>query len=143
MPKHRDRHSRGLRGPLSVANPITGEVVPRRRREPAAAWFISSVEAAVERIRETAPHALGAVTIGVEEVPTLPPTWTDAVPLAAATEAMDRRPAQVVVYRRPLELRATSREELDDLVHRTIVEQLAEITNLDPTSIDPGYERDA
>lgn len=144
MPKRRDRHSRGLRGPLSVANPITGEEVPVRRRESSATFFVGSVEAALERIRRVAPQALGSVTIGVEDVPTLTDRWDgEPVPLAAATEATDRKPAQIVVYRRPLELRATSRRELDDLVHRTIVEQLAEITNLDARSIDPDYDRDA
>lgn len=144
MPKRRDRHQRGLRGPLSVANRITGEPVPLRRRESAGDVFVRAVEDAIARIGDTAPQALRGVTIGIEEVPTLTAAWRDeAVPLAAALGATEKRPAQVVVYRRPLELRAESRAELASLVHRTIVGQLAEITNLQPTTIDPDYDLDA
>lgn len=140
MPHNRDRHDRGLRGPLSVANDITGEPVPLRRRASSAEYFVSAVENAISRIRDSAPEVLRGVTIGIEEVPTLTESWgSEPVPLAAALDKTDKRPAQVVVYRRPLEFRAPSRPDLDALVHRTIVEQLAALTGLEATTIDPDY----
>ena len=62
---------------------------------------------------------------------------TDQVPLAAALEGSPDRPAQVVVYRRPLEHRAASRRGLQILVYRTIVEQLSALTGLSVDEIDP------
>ena len=59
------------------------------------------------------------------------------MPLASAVEATVARPAQVVLYRRPLEHRAASREGLRILVHRTVVEQLSALTGRSVTEIDP------
>ena len=61
----------------------------------------------------------------------------DQVPLAAALEGTPERPAQVVVYRRPLEHRAASRRGLRILVYRTIVEQLSALTGRSVDEIDP------
>ena len=71
-------------------------------------------------------------------MPHLDVGWaTDQVPLAAALEGSPDRPAQVVVYRRPLEHRAASRRGLQILVYRTIVEQLSALTGLSVDEIDP------
>ena len=43
----------------------------------------------------------------------------------------------VVVYRRPLESRAVRGEDLADLVHDVVVEQLARLLGKDPDEIDP------
>ena len=48
-------------------------------------------------------------------------------------------PAQIVVYRRPIEARATGAEELSDLVHDVVVEEVAELLGVDPQVLDPGY----
>jgi predicted Zn-dependent protease with MMP-like domain len=45
-------------------------------------------------------------------------------------------PAQIVLYRRPLELRAQHRDDLADLVHDVIVEQVANLLGLDPDDIE-------
>ena len=50
------------------------------------------------------------------------------MPLSAALEPTRGRRAQIVIFERPLELRATSRGELRRLVHQTIVEQLSALT---------------
>ena len=64
------------------------------------------------------------------------------VPLGVCVEATSLRPAQIVLYRRPLEHRAGSRSELQDLVHRTLVEQLAALTAQQVRDIDPELDED-
>jgi predicted Zn-dependent protease with MMP-like domain len=47
------------------------------------------------------------------------------------------RRARIVLYRRPLELRALDREDLEDLVHDIVVEEVAHFLGLDPHDVDP------
>jgi predicted Zn-dependent protease with MMP-like domain len=63
------------------------------------------------------------------------------VPLARLVPAgVDRRGqptrARIVVYRRPLEVRARDGADLADLVHEVLVEQVAAYLNLDPDVVD-------
>jgi hypothetical protein len=134
--RRRDRHQRGLRGPLALPNSYG-----RRARPPQPAnradFFDDSVHSAVDRIAASCPDALVGVTFGIEDVPSLPASWAgDRVPLAAAVEADAERMAQVVVYRRPLEHRAASRRGLRILVYRTIVEQLSALTGRPVSDFD-------
>lgn len=138
MSMRRDRHGRGIRGPLALPNPYTGRPVRPPQLVSKADWFAEAVTQSVSRIRRHCPQALADVQFGVEDVPTLTDAWRpDRVPLAAAVEADAEAPAQVVVFRRPLEHRAASRQGLQILVHHTIVEQLAALTGLDVATIDP------
>ena len=141
--RRRDRHQRGIRGPLALPNPLT--LRPARPARPAdrAAFFLDAVQSSVDQIAAQAPDALLGVTFGVEDVPYLETAWSgNQVPLAAAVEAAPGRPAQVVVYRRPLEHRAATRNGLRILVYRTIVEQLASLTGRSVDEIDPAGGRD-
>ncbi|MGL4831802.1 MAG: metallopeptidase family protein [Propionibacteriaceae bacterium] len=141
---NRNRHLRGLRGPLARTSPLLGEALPLRRRESSRDFFVGSIAESIRQISKDCPQALTDVTVGVEDVPTLSGAWAqERVPLAAATSATPTAPATVTVYRRPLEFRATSRRALDVLVYRTIVEQLAALTGLEVSTIDPtGRSRD-
>lgn len=143
MARRRDRHQRGLRGPLALPHAYGG-IAPLRRREPADAFFHRVVALAVTRVGRACPRALEGVVVGVEEVPHLRVDWAgDQVPLAAAVERTSESPARVIVYRRPLEHRAASRRGLEILVHRIVVEQLAALTAIDPDELDPdGYGAD-
>ncbi|MBP2416330.1 metallopeptidase family protein [Microlunatus capsulatus] len=136
--RRRDRHGRGLRGPLAAPSPLAGRPAnPPRPASPAEA-FHEAVHAAVERVARACPDAVAEVAFGIEEVPVLEPSWTGPhVPLALAVEATADRPAQLVVYRRPLEHRASSRRGLALLVHRTVVEQLAALTGRSVDELDP------
>jgi hypothetical protein len=141
--RRRDRHQRGIRGPLALPNPLTRN--PARPARPAdrAGFFLDAVQSSVDQIATQAPDALAGVTFGVEDVPYLETAWSGLqVPLAAAVEAAPGRPAQVVVYRRPLEHRAATRRGLRILVYRTIVEQLSALTGRSVDEIDPGGVRD-
>jgi predicted Zn-dependent protease with MMP-like domain len=46
-------------------------------------------------------------------------------------------PPRVVVYRRPLEARASDRGDLGELVHEVVVDQVAQLLGLDPDVVDP------
>jgi CTP:molybdopterin cytidylyltransferase MocA len=83
----RDRHQRGLRGPLALANPLTGRPVQPARPASRTAYFTDTVQSAVDQIAQHCPDALVGVTFGIEDVPYLNTAWSgDQVPLAAALE---------------------------------------------------------
>lgn len=105
-------------------------------------FFADCLRGSLTRISETCPRVLVGVDIGFEDVPTLTDAWYDSVPLAAAVSARPGSAAQVVLYRRPIEHRATGRRELARLVHRTIVEQLSALTGIDTDEIDPAADGD-
>lgn len=125
MPRRRDRHDRGFRGPLAAP----GSPVKLRRRTSRTEFFTDCVSEAVEAVLARDPQALDGILIGVEEVPHLAQRWSgDRVPLSAALEATKSSDAQVVLYERPIELRSTTSDELRRLVYRTLVEQLSTLT---------------
>jgi predicted Zn-dependent protease with MMP-like domain len=145
----RDRRGRGLRGLLVPA----GVPLSRSRAE----QFDDMVLDAVEHLEGRWATKLEAVEFAVEDVPAVPDgppeamVWgTDviedgAVPLArllpAGSDPAGRTtPPRIVVYRRPLELRALDRNELADLVHDVVVEQVANLLGLDPDEVDPPSE---
>ncbi len=66
----------------------------------------------------------------------------DRVPLAAAIEATPTRSAKIVIFRRPLERRATDRNDLLDMVHLTLVEQLSALTGRSMHDLDPQIDDD-
>ena len=136
--RRRDRHGRGLRGPLAGPSSLAGRRAnPPRPASPAEA-FHEAVHAAVERVARQCPEAVADIAFGIEDVPVLEPSWSGPdVPLALAVEPTADRPGQVVVYRRPLEHRASSRRGLQLLVHRTVVEQLAALTGRSISELDP------
>lgn len=95
---------------------------------------------ALAAIAEIDPRALDGTVVGVEDVPLLKTAWSgDRVPMSAALEPSKGRPAQIVIYERPLEHRASNRSALRALVHRTIVEQLSALTER-PVRELLGYE---
>lgn len=126
----RDRRGRGLRGPLAPPE------IPLSLTR--AEQFDELVLDAVERLERRWPQ-LSGVEFAVEEVP--PPgaeLWSDEpVPLGRVVQAGPGEPARIVVYRRPLEVRAPVRADLGLLVHDIVVEQVADLLGLDPEIIDP------
>ena len=138
MSSRRDRHGRGLRGPLVLPNRLGVRTATPPRPATRVAFFDDAVDAAVGRVARQCPEALAGIDVGVEDVPNFDPAWAGGrVPLASAVDAGAGRAAQVVVYRRPLEHRAASREGLRILVYRTVVEQLSALTGRSVAEIDP------
>lgn len=144
--RRRDRHGRGLRGPLAPA----GSPLYRSRSE----RFDDLVLAAVAQLEPRWEAELSGVEFAVEEVPAtdLPPDGLpdgefDAVPLARLDPAwshtadpnLPARPARIVLYRRPLLARAEGEDELSELVLDVVIEEFAKLLGIDPQIIDPGY----
>ncbi|MFI9496095.1 metallopeptidase family protein [Streptomyces halstedii] len=129
-PRHRDRHGRGMRGP--VAPPQVPLSVSR------ADTFRDLVQDSVERLERRWPQ-LADVDFLVLDVPV---ATEETVPLGSSLSAAKDRPAQIVVYRRPVEIRTKSRDERALLVHEVVVEQVAELLGLSPESVDPRYGQD-
>lgn len=144
--RRRDRHGRGLRGPLAPA----GSPLYRSRSE----RFDDLVLAAVAQLEPRWEAELSGVEFAVEEVPStdlppdgLPAGELDAVPLARLDPAwshiadpnLPARPARIVLYRRPLLARADGEDELSDLVLDVVIEEFAKMLGIDPQIVDPGY----
>ncbi|MFR9676674.1 metallopeptidase family protein [Streptomyces sp. TR06-5] len=133
-PHHRDRHGRGMRGPL--APPQVPLAVTRSEA------FDDLVRDAAQRLERHWPQLTG-VDFAVQEVPRGDADASDGVvPLGRLIPAHGRRPDCVVVYRRPVELRSKNRDERALLVHEVVVEQVAELLGLAPESVDPRYGED-
>lgn len=157
--RRRDRHGRGVRGHLVLPTVrLGGRELPvplsRTRRQ----RFDDLVLDAVEDLEGRWSSELKGVEFAVEDVPAVPlvaPLLPDddvvadetaggAVPLGRLLPAgMDPdgrpTPARVVVYRRPLEVRATDPDDLADLVHDVVVDQVARLLDLDPDEVDPPH----
>ncbi|KDN84979.1 metallopeptidase family protein [Kitasatospora sp. NPDC059646] len=130
--RHRDRHGRGLRGPLAPPQvPIS-----LTRSE----LFDDYVRESMERLMRRWPQ-LEDVEFAVLEVP-LPVKGEpepDGVPLGRVIPAAKGRRSRILVYRRPVEIRAKSKEDRAALVHEILIEQVAELLGLSPDAIDPRY----
>lgn len=147
--RRRDRHGRGLRGPLAPA----GSPLYRSRSE----RFDDLVLAAVAQLEPQWEAELSGVEFAVEEVPPadlppegLPSDSPDPVPLArlhpawaeTGDPARPAKPARIVLYRRPLLARADGEDELGDLVLDVVIEEFAKLLGVDPEMIDPGYSEE-
>ncbi|MEN3584705.1 MULTISPECIES: metallopeptidase family protein [unclassified Streptomyces] len=133
-PRRRDRHGRGMRGP--IAPPQVPLAASR------AETFADLVQDSVERLERRWPQ-LADIDFVVLEVPRLERSddgWGDeVVPLGGSAAAREGRRARVVVYRRPVEIRSRGRDERALLVHEVVVEQVAEVLGLTPETVDPRY----
>ncbi|MFF0741099.1 metallopeptidase family protein [Streptomyces sp. NPDC004111] len=109
--------------------------------------FGDLVKDSVERLERRLPQ-LAEVDFLVIDVPRTggadgSEEWSDEpVPLGGVIPPEGDRPARVVVYRRPVEIRTKSRDERAMLVHEVVVEQVAELLGLTPESVDPRYGQD-
>lgn len=136
----RDRRGRGRRGPdvLPLA-PGHRPPRPRDRRDVFDRILLDVVTAIDERWSDR----LGLVEYAVEDTPQLPPDWDSGrVPLSSLVRGSGATPTRLVVFRRPLEHRATDRTDLEAIVFTVVVEQVAELLGLEPEQVDPRYRDD-
>jgi hypothetical protein len=118
-----------LPGPLSNEVPAAR---PTRREE-----FDELVLSLVDRLASRWEHELEDVEFGTEDVPQLPGTWEDdAVPFGSLVPARAGSPARIVLFRRPIEMRARTRLEQTALVNEVLVEHIAELLGRDANEID-------
>ncbi|MDI9886604.1 metallopeptidase family protein [Streptomyces sp. HNM0645] len=129
-PRRRDRHGRGMRGP--VAPPQVPLSASR------AESFRDLVQDSVERLERRWPQ-LTEVEFLVLDVPG---SVEESVPLGRSVPAEKGSPARIMVYRRPVEIRTKNRDERALLVHEVVVEQVADLLGLAPESVDPRYGQD-
>ena len=129
--RRRDRHGRGLRGPLL---PPT---LPAWRTR--AERFDALVAEAAAGLARHCPQ-VEQIQFAVEDVPPSDPApWERGVVLGRGFSAEPRAglPARVVIYRRPVTSRAQDGQELAALVHRVVIEQVALMLGRRPEEIDP------
>ncbi|GAA1861635.1 metallopeptidase family protein [Myceligenerans crystallogenes] len=131
--RRRDRRGRGLRGPLFPP----GSPAHRTRAE----QFDDLVLDVARSLDKKWSEPLGGAQFAVEDVPPSDPApWEDGrVPLGRYFPAEGRRPARIVVYRRPVETRATDEDDLADLIRDVVVEQVAHMLAREPEEIDPRF----
>lgn len=145
-PRQRDRHGRGLRSVL-----VPPEVPLYRTR---TQRFDDLVLDAVEHLEHRWRRELAGIDFAVEDVPPTdvadwepdvltdgsvalarvlrpPPDGSESSPAAPGVQ----RP-RVVIYRRPLELRAADPHELSHLVHDVVVEQVAHVLGIEPGEVE-------
>jgi hypothetical protein len=128
--RRRDRRGRGLRGSL-----LPGDLPAARSR---SEQFDELVLDAVNRVSRLWGSQLQAVDLVVEDVP---PADADGVHLSHAEPAGLDEPARIIVYRRPVESRATGPAR-EDLVHEVVVQAVADLLGLPLEVVDPDRDDD-
>ena len=152
----RDRRGRGLRGVLAPVG------VPLNRSR--ADQFDDVVREAVAHLDHRWSAELAEVEFVVDEVPPTEPLDPAADESGATRETVDlaesdddddlglvrlsrllpasgsgrnTRPPQIVLYRRPLELRALDQDDLAELVLDVLIHEVADLLGVGPEVIDP------
>ena len=130
-----------MRGPALLPGPLAPSGVPAAKSPKAA--FDAIVVAVLEELEERWHAELGLVEFAVEETPILPDDWdADTVPLASLVRGNGGSPTRLVLYRRPIELRAETRSDLSAMVLTVLVEQVSELLGRPPEEVDPRYDAD-
>ncbi len=128
----RDRHGRGLRSP--VHPPDSPGYSTRRDR------FDRAVADRIAWLEHRWGREWGRVDFAVEEVPPSRPTaWEHGVPLGRLFPAEPRLAARIVLYRKPIEQRATDPEGLLALIRDILVENVGHLLSRSPEDVDPDY----
>ncbi len=97
----------------------------------------------VTGIDERWQDRLGLVEYAVEDTPQIPDDWTSGtVPLSSLVRGTGSTPTRLVLFRRPIEHRCETREDLEAMVLTVVVEQVAELLGIDAEQVDPRYESD-
>lgn len=80
---------------------------------------------------------IGDVEFGTEDVPEIPPDWGDEpVPFGALVRPRPGQPGRIVVFRRPVEMRAKTRLERLALINEILVEHIADLLGREPGDIE-------
>jgi hypothetical protein len=95
------------------------------------------VVALVDRHLRRWGDELRDIEFGTEDVPELPADWAEEpVPFGSLTRPRDDTPGRIVVFRRPVEMRAKTRLEQLALVNEILVEHIADLLGRDPGEIE-------
>lgn len=127
-----------MRGPAILPNRLGTPERPTPREQ-----FDDLVLSIVEDIEEKWHQRLGLVEYAVEDAPQIPDDWhPDTVPLSSLIRGSGTTPTRIVLFRRPIEHRCEGRRDLDAMVHRVLVEQVAELLGVPAEDVDPHYGGD-
>lgn len=127
----RDRHERGLRRPLLPPH-APGHLTR-------ADGFALAVQSAAERLEARWGREWGRVEFGIETVPPSEPApWEHGVALGRLFPRDAGEPARIVLYRRPLEMRAEL-VPLEALIRDVLAEQVAHLVGRSPDEVEPDY----
>jgi predicted Zn-dependent protease with MMP-like domain len=126
---------------------MRGQLLPRT----VPAWrsradrFDDLVLDAVEHLESRWARELEGAEFAVEDVPPSDPSpWEHGeVPLGRFFPSDGTLPPRIVVYRRPVETRASDPRDIGELAQSVVVEQVAHLLNLTPEEVDPRYNRDS
>lgn len=134
--RRRNRHGRGLRGDVMPPD------LPGSRTR--AERFEDLVAESAERLEALWGQPIAAMVFLVELLPNTKSLdfaqgAGSPIPLGRSLSATPRRPARVVIHRRPVEELAGAEMLLPELVHLAVVEQVAELLARTPEEIDPEY----
>ena len=108
---------------------------------PRADRFADLVADAVDRIEPCWRGRLAAVELEVVDAPPAPP-GSEEVLLAEHRPGPRPRTVVLVVYRKPVELRAPEHKARVDLVRDLVAEELGDALGIAPEELDPAYEGD-
>lgn len=143
----RDRHGRGLRGPMLP------QQTPRFRTR--GQLFDMEVLEAYSPIHNAYLEELLGLDIAVDTVPRMrlradmtilpdgivadgPVPLGRIVPAGVDSEGRPTR-ARLVVFRKPIESRCTNRQEREELLSAVLTALVANYLNIDPEVIDPRF----
>jgi hypothetical protein len=92
----------------------------------------------VDHLERTIHEELQHIDFLVDEVPDVPAgQHVDEVPLVDVEPAEAGQSARLTLYRKPIEWRAQSLDDLRGLVHDLVVEHVSDLLGRDPDDIDP------
>ncbi|MGY2702429.1 MULTISPECIES: metallopeptidase family protein [unclassified Nocardioides] len=134
----RDRRGRGMRGPAVLPRVPGQPELPtaRERFDDLALGIVTDIDARWQ-------DRLGLVEYAVEDAPQIPDDWASGtVPLSSLVRGSGTTPTRLVLFRRPIEHRCETREDLEAMVLTVVVEQVAELLGIDADQVDPRYESD-
>lgn len=134
----RDRHDRGLRGPVFPHN-VPKRTSPDERFQTQVLMAITEIEQQVSQLEKKLVKRMKQVTFTVEAVP----SKRDVV-LSAGTVPMGRiergNPDVVVLYQKAIELRSFNDSQRNRIVKDVLAELLGLLFGKDPLELDPTYE---
>lgn len=107
-----DRHGRGSREIYSTAA------------------FEADLLDGVERLKQVWGAALRGIEFACDEIPEV---LGDDVPLGSLNGK------RITIYRLPISLRATTPQELSQLIFDTLVEQVADLLGMEPSEVHDEY----
>ncbi|WP_084471795.1 metallopeptidase family protein [Haloglycomyces albus] len=140
----RDRHGRGLRGPL-MPSVLPARKTSRQYFDELAMAVVTRIEHQVSASLNTEVSSLRHIEFAVADIPPeVTPFDADivedaGVPLARLFPAQPGTVAaapRIVLYRRPIEMRSASLAEKELLIQSVLAEQLSGLLGISPDEMD-------